>query len=309
MTRGPNAKAPAVRGGDEGAGQAEVLGAEAHHRAGREAHAVDQDLLGDQTGQAVVRVEGRVEPAAAVERDPAVERVGGVDGLDLHQGAVGLRTGVRDREQRAKVDDFRDLRRVRIHPGALGGVGEAVGELDLGVAAKEGCGLPGEPVVDRRAHRADRGNGRDPEGEAGEEDAEAREPAAEFAQAEAEGRRQPHAVAGAQRRRCARAIPGIAMIDIGLMFVNAAARSGAAAAARRPLPPKGARRCAQVFWSGARVFARASSALQVSKPVWGLPERPAPGGRIIRRPRQGTRVRRLAGSGRGRSGRRGRARG
>ena len=71
-------------------------------------------------------------------------------------------------------------------------VGEAVGELDLGVAAEERRRLAGEAVLDGGAHRADRGDRRHPEREAGEKDAEPGEPAAQLAQRQPGGDRQPH---------------------------------------------------------------------------------------------------------------------
>ncbi len=180
------------RGGQD-VGEDEILGAEADPGAGGEAETVGERLLRHEPGQAVLRRQGVGEAAAGGEPDAAVERVEAVDGLDLHEAARRLAAVGRGHgDQRAEVDDLRDRGGVGVHPGALLRVGEAVGELDLGVAAEERRRLPGEAVLDGGADRADGGDRGDAERQAGEEDAKAGEAAAQLAKRQAGGDRQPH---------------------------------------------------------------------------------------------------------------------
>ena len=183
----PEAEAggPGVRLGQECVGEAEVGGAEADHVAGGEPQPVDQHPVGHQPRQPVADGERRGQGAAAGELHLSVERIGVVDRLHLHQRALGLRARPWHRRHGAEVDDLRYRERVRRHEGALGFVGEAVGELDLGVAAEQRRGLVREARLDRGAHRAHRRDRRHPERQAGDEDAEAGEPAAQLAQGQA----------------------------------------------------------------------------------------------------------------------------
>ena len=71
------------------------------------------------------------------------------------------------------------------------GIGETVGELDLGIATEQARRLAGEALLDRGAHRSDGGDGGDTERQAGDENAEPGEAAAELAQREADRKRQP----------------------------------------------------------------------------------------------------------------------
>ena len=112
--------------------------------AGREAEPVDQHLLGDQPGQAVARREGVGEAAAAGEHD-ARRRAGSASSTAL--------TWTRVRSARRRAADGGSERKSTISETAAAfasiqarsaGVGEAVGELDLGVAAEQRRGLAGE---------------------------------------------------------------------------------------------------------------------------------------------------------------------
>ncbi len=118
----------------------------------------------------------------------AVERISAVDRLDFDQGlirAVGL---ARHRAQaRLTPTPFRSPRRKPIS-----GFGRlAIVELEAHVAGKDLLTLRGDRVGDRLRNRIDRRNGAGAEGDAGQKDVEAAEPAAESrgAPGERQGRR------------------------------------------------------------------------------------------------------------------------
>ena len=193
----PEAAGRRVRLDQQLVAQAEVLRAEAQHVAALEPEAVDEDALGHQPRQPVAGGERRRQAPAAGELDPPVERIGPVDRLDLHQRALRLAAPIGEGRHGAEIDETRYLGGLLRHPVPLGLVGEAIGELDLRITAEDRSGLPAQTLLDRHPHAADRGDRGHPEREAGKEDAEPRQPAAQFAQGQAQRDRKCHSAASA----------------------------------------------------------------------------------------------------------------
>ena len=194
---------------DRGA-QLDSRGADLEAVADRETEPLGDRGLGDRAVDPVARGERRRQVLRWVEGDVAVERIGGVDRLQLDQrvpGPVGRRRHrpqQRDLGNRAALVEELPLGRVRL----------AVDQPSRDIAAEQGASVLVDRAADRSAERADRGDRPDPEHQAGEENAKPAHPAAQFTASQAEsvdhgpspplgGRgRGPARSAGRVRRAC-----------------------------------------------------------------------------------------------------------
>ncbi len=187
--------------GFEQAGRGEVLGAHQHARAEAEAVAGRIGLGGDDPGDAEPRLADREHPArrarrerrgdrdrsghqprAVGQRERPVQRIGGVDRLDLGEDAVVTAT-----HHRAQPDRLRTRTPSR-DSAARSAVGRpALRQLHGEVAAEDALAVVGDAAVDRRRQAADPGDRRDAEDEADHQQPQPRQAAAQFAQGEAEG--------------------------------------------------------------------------------------------------------------------------
>ena len=133
-----------------------------HHRAGPVGH-----------GQRLGERQGRVQ------HDRAVKRIGVIDAAHLCQPALGPLRPV-DHDHGAEIHRLGDAERDLVHIGALGFIGEAIGEAHLGIATKDACAFAGKPRLDRGAHRSDSGDGRHAQRKASQKNAKPLQPAAQF---------------------------------------------------------------------------------------------------------------------------------
>jgi hypothetical protein len=151
------------------------------------------DLQVEAGQQGRVRHRARGTVALRQETGEGLGRVGhelagggvvGAHGLQFDESRTGL--GGHGHGPQGRHHGYAPL---RVEGGTLLGrrlpVDQAVGE----VAAQDARALPAEALGERARDRGDAGDGRDAEGDAGEEDGEARQPAAQFAEGEAQGER------------------------------------------------------------------------------------------------------------------------
>ncbi len=156
-----------------------------------ETQLVQHRLVDQRAPAAVLPVEAGVQRLLRLQADAAVERVGGIDALQFDQRASALaREAVGRACHRAQIGGL----------GQPGGVVAQVGELlvrrrlvdqpDLHLPAQKRATVVVQALQHRlrqRAHAGDRG---DAEQQAGEEDLEALQPAAQFAPRQPGGQRQ-----------------------------------------------------------------------------------------------------------------------
>ena len=171
---------------DEGGADLDRKAAERHPVAGFETESGQQGRVGHGAVDAVPLGDEILHRALRVGLDRADRRIARIDRLQLDQG----RAAIARHRHGAQARDLRD-RRLPIEHGALGrrrlAVDQAVGD----VAAQDPPPLAPEPAGERGGDRGDAADRRDAERDAGDEHPESGEPAAQFAQGESEGERQP----------------------------------------------------------------------------------------------------------------------
>jgi len=141
-------------------------------------------VLREQSGQ------GLEVRTGAVDADRPVERIEIVDALELDQQpvAAGRAGAALHVGHRAQLGDRRDVAAL-LEPCQLGRAGRTMHEVEGEIAAEQLARVAPQPVFDRARERADAGDGRDPEREAREHDAEPLDAAAQLAAREREGQR------------------------------------------------------------------------------------------------------------------------
>ena len=146
-----------------------------------QAKPIEQQRVGDDAEAAVAlgwrarSGSGGVGPSTV---DRADQRIVGVDGADGEEGCSRSPTPARP------MTSMTSLTVPSCSNSApLLRVGGAIGELGFEVAAEQGAGIARQRRLQRRADRADDGDGADAERQAGEEDGEAAEVAAQVASA------------------------------------------------------------------------------------------------------------------------------
>ena len=121
----------------------------------------------------------------------SIKRIGGVYRLQFDQALAAAIGRARHRPQRGDLGQRAAPRQI----GVFGGVHRAIGELRLGIAAEELARVAGDAGGQRRGERADAGNRPDAEHEAGDQDTQPGDAAAQLAAGEADRvaeRRGPH---------------------------------------------------------------------------------------------------------------------
>ena len=136
--------------------------------------------------------------AAIGHLELAIERIGRLDGLELHQR--GPSVGLGRPRHGAAVEPAHQLALIA-HEGDLLWRRLAIEQRDRDVAAQDLAGIGAQPFLDGAAERQDRGDGADAQRQAGDEQAETAEAAAHLAAGEAEG--EAHGNAVTARRACA----------------------------------------------------------------------------------------------------------
>ena len=114
----------------------------------------------------------------ALQRDLTIERISAVYAFYIDKGAL-----VADAEHRAHGDGAGDIA-LPGQPVQLRRLRLPIGEAYFQVAAKDRLPLGGHAFFDCCRDRADRGDARDTEGKADEEDAKAGKPAPQFARSD-----------------------------------------------------------------------------------------------------------------------------
>ena len=216
----PRPEADAVRDlvglGDEGRAQLDRRGADAHPVADGEAETDEERLVDDRAVGAVPEGEEVRGGALRLGQKLADGRIVAVDGLQLDEARALF---ARHRHRPHRGDD-RDAA-AGVEEGALGGGRLAVDQREGHVAAEDFAALPPEPLGEGARDRGDAGDGGDTERDAGEEDAEAGNAAAQFAQGEPKHEGQPSGRRTA--RRCEeRAVHGKASGRHGRIGLDAA---------------------------------------------------------------------------------------
>ena len=128
---------------------------------------IDQDLIGGE----------RRHRRAIGQRQPAIERIGAIDALELRQHRFPARHGPR---HGAKADSLADGAGLR-KGGTLGRIGAALAHRYLDIAAQQGAALIAQRPGDRRGQAADRGQGRHAQEQAQEKKAQPAQAGAQIA--------------------------------------------------------------------------------------------------------------------------------
>ena len=148
---------------------------------------------------AVALGERFAEVRRAGHLDAAEEGVEAVDGAQFYQYAA--RIGRRAAGHGAHLGDARDLG-PGLQEALLLGAGRHVGQAQVHIPAEQNAAVALEAGEHGLRDRADAGDGRDAEGQAGEEDAKALEAAAQLAAGEAQGERPAGPLAGGAAGGC-----------------------------------------------------------------------------------------------------------
>ena len=180
----PDATRELVRFGRERGAHLERGVTDAEHRTGRDVEPCQQGLIGRGAEAAVLFGESIRDRHGGLELHRAVQRVSAVHRLDLDQRGVAVvlaghgahRGGDRDAAAAGQKVPF-------------GGLNFAVDQAERKVAAKNGAAFARQPVPEAAGQRADAGDGRDAERDAGDEDVKAAQATAQFAQGEPQGDR------------------------------------------------------------------------------------------------------------------------
>ena len=176
----------------DGAAQGEGRLADLEAVAEFQAQPVEQERVGDGAELAILRCEERckwgIGQQCFAEGGGADEGIVGVDGAEAEEGRGGL-GGAPAHD----FDDFGHLAQAREQCPLLW-VGGAVGELGLEIAAQHIARVAKQRRLQRRADRADDGDGRNAERKASEEDGKAAEVAAQIGECDAQpAGEHPHA--------------------------------------------------------------------------------------------------------------------
>ena len=190
-----------IRLGFHRAGDAELDVAEQQFVADRKPEPIEKQWRCDRTIGAALARKQCCKRIVRLGHELAIERVGVIDSLDLDQrliGPVGLAghraQAGRHRNGAEAFEETDFLRR-----------GFAVVEFEADVAGQQFLSLRGDRIGDRLRNGIDGGNGAGAERDAGKEDVEAPDAAAQLAQRQAKSERDawgddPHAIAASLRR-------------------------------------------------------------------------------------------------------------
>ena len=151
-------------------------------------------------------------------RQRAVQRIGGIDGLQLDQRLVGAVRQPRHGAHRGGLGH----RAETFEEGLLRSTRLALHEFEAQIAAEQRLALIGDARRNRARHRVDAADRGDAERDAGEEDQETRQAAAHLAQREADGELQ-HFERRAAVRRCAFVPPAF---RLAILFPQGSGESG-----------------------------------------------------------------------------------
>ena len=155
--------------------------------------AAQQVAVDHRAPDAVLSGKGTAKIAGRRQLDGAVERIEIVDGLQFDQHPARVRVETAGHGAHFRGDgDIGAL----AEPGLLFRAGRHMGEAQVHVAAQQDAPVALQALQHRFRNRADAGNGGDAEGEAGEEDAESLEAAAQLPPRQPQGQRQAAAEAG-----------------------------------------------------------------------------------------------------------------